>query len=467
MATKHKSPVKTAKKSPTKALSKPAPASTPSPQPLSGIPAGTPIFAEPRPTADPTKYTVPHASDTAAYNQMDALIKSSKFLPLPFPAVPGPAEPILKLSDALGPTGPATEAAIEKAGQIVFHCAGDTGATKGPKTENEVVDKLLADFTGEAPAATPQFFYNLGDIVYSFGEHKYYYDQFYDAFRDYPRPIFAIPGNHDGIVLPPPAGTGIASSSLAAFLANFCAPAFAHSTDAVGISRTTMIQPGVYFTLQAPLVRILGLYSNMLENPGVISTTPNPTTGKPTFPQLSDVQLTYLTAALTRIKQEKFAGAVLIAVHHPPYCFGTHSASLTMLKEIDACCSATGIWPHAILSGHSHNYQRYTRAIGNRQIPFMVIGNGGHGLTPINKGQTLRTPQSMPAFAQPEAKDSVSFESYDDKNYGYTRILVSTTQLRIEYHPASDGATTKTPDDAVTVDLATGTLTTYTPPAAS
>jgi hypothetical protein len=373
----------------------------------------------------------------------------------------------LKLSDALGPTGPATEAAIEKAGQIVFHCAGDTGATKGPKTENEVVDKLLADFTGEAPAATPQFFYNLGDIVYSFGEHKYYYDQFYDAFRDYPRPIFAIPGNHDGIVLPPPAGTGIASSSLAAFLANFCAPAFAHSPDAVGISRTTMIQPGVYFTLQAPLVRILGLYSNMLENPGVISTTPNPTTGKPTFPQLSDVQLTYLTAALTRIKQEKFAGAVLIAVHHPPYCFGTHSASLTMLKEIDACCSATGIWPHAILSGHSHNYQRYTRAIGNRQIPFMVIGNGGHGLTPINKGQTLRTPQSMPAFAQPEAKDSVSFESYDDKNYGYTRILVSTTQLRIEYHPASDGATTKTPDDAVTVDLATGTLTTYTPPAAS
>jgi hypothetical protein len=418
-------------------------------------------------TADPTKYTVPHASDTAAYNEMAALVKASKFLPLPFPAVPGVAEPILTLSAALGPAGPATEAAIQAAGQIVFHCAGDTGATAGPKTENEVVDKLLADFTGETPAATPQFFYNLGDIVYSFGEHKYYYDQFYDAYRDYPRPIFAIPGNHDGIVLPPPAGTGVASDSLAAYLANFCAPAFAHSPDAVGLSRTTMIQPGVYFTLQAPLVRILGLYSNMLENPGVISTTPNPTTGKPTFPQLSDVQLTYLTAALTRIKQEKFAGAVLIAMHHPPYCYGTHSGSLTMLKEIDACCTSAGVWPHAILSGHSHNYQRYTRALpvgsATRQIPFLVIGNGGHGLTPINSGQTIRTPAPAPAFAQPEAKDTVTFESYDDKDYGYARILVYTTQLRIEYHPASDGATTKTPDDAVTVDLATGTLTTYTP----
>jgi hypothetical protein len=474
MATKHKAPTKAAKNSATKAAKKitkakaptksPKPASTPSQQPPKGIPAGTPIFAEPRPTLDPTKYTVPHASDTAAYNEMAALIKASKFVPLPFPAVTGVAEPVLTLADALGPTGPTTVAAIQAANQIVFHCAGDTGATAGPKTENEVVDKLLADFTGETPAQLPQFFYNLGDIVYSFGEHKYYFDQFYDAYRDYPRPIFAIPGNHDGIVLPPPAGTGVASDSLAAFLSNFCAPAFAHSPDAVGISRTTMIQPSVYFTLEAPLVRILGIYSNMLENPGVISTTPNPTTGKPTFPQLTDVQLAYLTAALTRIKTEKFAGAVLIAVHHPPYCFGTHSASLTMLKEIDAICSSTGIWPHAILSGHSHNYQRYTRAIGSRQIPFMVVGNGGHGLSLINKGQTIRTPQAMPAFAQPEAKDTVTLESYDDKNYGYTRILVDATQLRIEYHPASDGATTKTPDDSVTVSLATGTLTTYTPP---
>jgi hypothetical protein len=444
------------------------PASTPSQQPAKGIPAGTPIFADPHPTADPTKYTTPHASDTTAYNEMDALIKASKFLPIAFPPVAGVTEPILTLSDALGSAGPATTAAIQAAGQIVFHSAGDTGATRGPKTENEVVDKLLSDFTNETPAAVPQFFYNLGDIVYSFGEHKYYYDQFYDAYRNYPRPIFAIPGNHDGIVLPPPAGTGNASDSLSAFLANFCAPAFAHSPDAVGISRTTMIQPGVYFTLEAPLVRILGLYSNMLENPGVISSTPNPTTGKPTFANLSDVQLDYLTAALTRIKTDKFTGAVLIAVHHPPYTYGKHTGSITMLKEIDAICDATGVWPHAVLSGHSHNYQRFTRTLPvgtkTRQIPYVVIGNGGHGLTKLSTGAALRTPQSMPIFAQPERNDTVAFESYDDTNYGYARILVDTTQLRIEYHPASDGAATKTPDDAITISLATGTIIPYVPP---
>jgi hypothetical protein len=445
-----------------------APASTVSQQPARGIPAasGKPIFAEPNPTPDPTKYKTPHASDAAAYSEMDALIKASKFLPIAFPAVAGVAEPVLNLATALGPSGPNTVAAIQEAGHIVFHAAGDTGATRGPKTENETVDKMLADFTGETPDAVPQFFYNLGDIVYSFGEHKYYYDQFYDAYRDYPAPIFAIPGNHDGIVLPPPAGTGNPADSLGAFLANFCAPGFAHSQDAVGISRTTMIQPGVYFTLEAPLVRILGIYSNMLENPGVISSTPDPTkAGSPAkFPNISDVQLDYLAAALTRVKQEKFAGALLIAVHHPPYSFGKHSGSPVMLKEIDAICTKVGVWPHAVLSGHAHNYQRFTRTLGARQIPYLVVGNGGHGLTKLTKGATLRTPQSMPVFAQPELNDTVTFESYDDASYGYTRILVNAQQLRIEYHPASDGTTTKTPDDSVTVDLASGTLVHYVPP---
>jgi hypothetical protein len=393
---------------------------------------------------------------------MDELISSNRFVPLPFPVVEGLSEPVLTLAAALGSSGNAAVAKIQSAGQIVFHTAGDTGATTGPKSENTVVDKLLADFSDEAPANVPQFFYNLGDIVYSFGEDKYYYDQFYDAYRDYPAPIFAIPGNHDGIVLPSPAGSGVPTDSLKSFRANFCTPTFTHSIDAVGLSRTTMIQPSVYFTLEAPLVRILGLYSNMLENPGIISSTPNPNKGgASSFPQLADAQLDYLTAALTRIKKENFTGAVIIAVHHPPYAFGTKSGSPVMLKEIDAICDSTGVWPHAVLSGHAHNYQRYTRTLGSRQIPYLVIGNGGHGLQKLNIPTTLRTPTSMPVFAQPERNDSVVLNSYDFTDYGYCRVTVDATQLHIEYHPASDGGTTKTPDDSVTVNLATGALTIF------
>jgi Calcineurin-like phosphoesterase len=319
----------------------------------------------------------------------------------------------------------------------------------------------------------PQFFYHLGDVVYSFGEHKYYYDQFYDAFRNYPAPIFAVPGNHDGLVVPvAPASTGgnptpgDPKQSLSAFYANFCANGFQHSSDAVGISRTTMIQPAVYFTLEVPpFLRILGLYSNMLENPGVISSTVDPRTNKPKFPSIPDAQLDYLEAALTRVKTDNFVGAVILAVHHPPYTFGKHVKSLVMLKEIDVICDKVGIWPHAVLSGHAHNYQRFTRTIGKRQIPYVVCGNGGHPpLQKLSVDTTLRTPIAMPGFTQPERNDAVSLDNYDFKSFGYLRVIVDAAQLRIEFHPEGDGVTTKTPDDFVTVLLADGTLVHYDPP---
>lgn len=116
------------------------------------------------------------------------------------------------------------------------------------------------------------------------------------------------------------------------------------------------------------------------------------------------------------------------------------------------------MWPHAILSGHAHNYQRFTRTRDGRQTPFLVAGNGGHAVRPLTqKGSpTLRAPSPQPSLST--AKDTVVFENYDDQDFGYLRILVNATQLRIEYHPAPDGAAAKTPDDSVTVDLATRQL---------
>jgi hypothetical protein len=39
------------------------------------------------------------------------------------------------------------------------------------------------------------------------------------------------------------------------------------------------------------------------------------------------------------------------------------------------------------------------------------------------------------------------------------RIIVNAQTMTIEFHPQSDGGTTKTPDDEVTIDLATRTVT--------
>ena len=100
-------------------------------------------------------------------------------------------------------------------------------------------------------------------MIYNFGEADDYYYEFYEPYAHYPAPIFAIPGNKDG-----DCRTGSNGKSLAAFVTNFCAKKKV-TVDAGGISRWPMIQPNVYWTLEAPFVTIIGLYSNV-PNAGVI-----------------------------------------------------------------------------------------------------------------------------------------------------------------------------------------------------
>ncbi|MGB8738859.1 MAG: hypothetical protein WCD52_00975, partial [Xanthobacteraceae bacterium] len=97
-----------------------------------------------------------------------------------------------------------------------------------------------------APRGLPE---PLGDVIYSFGEGEYYYDQFYEPYRNYMAPIVALAGNHDGMVAP-----GANASTLTAFLENFCSERFDVAPEAGGLSRTTQIQPGVFYTFEAPLL---------------------------------------------------------------------------------------------------------------------------------------------------------------------------------------------------------------------
>jgi hypothetical protein len=397
---------------------------------------GQPVFAQPTPSPDPTGF-VDTTSDEGDYSLNDPTLQE----PIPSPRG-GATEPILTLAQVLGDAGPAAVRAIEASGQIVFHAAGDTGSSKGPATQSLVADKMVADFDEADPADVPSFFFHLGDVVYNFGEGAYYYDQFYEPYRQYPAPIMAIAGNHDGVVYKTDP-----SPTLEAFLRNFCAETPAVSTDAGGLSRTAQIQPGVFYTFDAPFVRILGIYSNVLEDPGVISSQGNAAS------PVSDIQLDFLTAALSRAKSESYAGAVIIAVHHPPFTYGSvHSGSPLMSQDIDNCATTAGFWPHAVLSGHAHNYQRFTRINGATQIPYIIGGCGGHAVDKLQSGSNgaIRTPISV--------SSTLTFENYDDTDFGYLRIIVTAETLRIEYHPASDGAGAKTPDDVVTVDLATRTV---------
>ncbi len=325
----------------------------PIPQPV----FGQPVFNEGVASPDPTHLLIPHPSDSALYQKLGHTLQTNT---VSFPASRAAVGEVYPLATAYGARGPSTVQAIQHQGKIIFHAVGDTGASSGNGYSEEihVADQLTADVFQSKPADRPSFLFHLGDIVYNFSESKYYYDQFYEPFRNYPLPILAIPGNHDSFIIP---GTPPEEIPLTIFSHNFCAQQPEITMEAAGLHRTAMTQPGVYFTLDAPFVRVIGLFSNSLEDPGVLSSEG----GK--WPNVPDVQLDYLRAQLQRVRDEHYAGAVLIAVHHPPFSYtppgGTasaaaHGGSTAMLRQIDTICQAVGVYPHAFLSGHAHNYQR-------------------------------------------------------------------------------------------------------------
>jgi predicted phosphodiesterase len=326
---------------------------------------------------------------------------------------------------------------------------GDTGAAKVNRSqtaatalghEAAVADAMVSEIQNQG-ANGPAFFFHLGDVIYNFGEAQYYYDQFYEPFRAYDRPIFAIPGNHDGMIF----GQGSSAPqvpTLDAFLTNFCAAEPGPSPDAGGLIRSVMTQPGVYFTLDAPFVSIIGLYSNVLDGPGIISSQGG------RFPIVDD-QLDFLKSELTRLKPDRQAQkrAIILAVHHPPLSADAkHGGSTGILKDLDACCKAAGLWPDVLLSGHAHLYQRFTRNLPNgQQAPYIVAGSGGFAAT---------TPKHLPPA--PITVGDYTLEINPIVDFGYLTVETDARTITLTFKTADGGPVVVR--DSVSVNLKTGRI---------
>ena len=99
-----------------------------------------------------------------------------------------------------------------------------------------------------------------------------------------------------------------------------------------------------------------------------------------------------------------------------------------MSHSIDAICSAAGVVPDAFLSGHAHNYQRYTRRIGGKQVPYIVIGTGGI------------SPQPVPnAVGQPAGGSNDTTYDAAMESYGYLYVTASAKELKFEFWPENGG----------------------------
>jgi uncharacterized protein YukJ len=413
-----------------RATSSSAPAPRAAASPSKTNPSGTTndqgyVFADFDPNDSSGKYIPDNDADTYQTPFVQQLSKGQTRGPVPTPRV----YPRLDLAAVVG-ANPPGYAASSAGKSIAFDIVGDSGApTQQKLDEYEVkVTELMSSYAAQSP---PTFLYHVGDVVYFYGEENYYYSQFYEPFKAYPAPIFAIPGNHDGMTY------NATMTSLDSFQKAFCSPPPpGRWVGAGGILRSTLTQPGVYFTLDHPLVSIIGLYSNCGESLG----------------WLNDAQLMFLYQELVRLKALRAGGlpAVMLAIHHFPRWFpGEKDPTST---AIDATCKKAGFWPDAVICGHAHLYQRIVRQDTGQDIPYFVVGAGGYAITPGEEVGKTYVAQLMKNGTQLANK---MFES------GFARATLTSPShgdptLRFEYRsvkPKSNG-----PDDVCTINLRTNKL---------
>jgi hypothetical protein len=341
-------------------------------------------------------------------------------IPLPTPA-PDPKGLVLDLKELVDS---AEITAINKAKQIVFHTVGDTGGIRdGAAQQTLVAEAMEADFSGSS-AGHPAFFYHLGDVVYYNSEPDHYANQYFKPYQYYPAPIVAIPGNHDSSP-----STTDTPGDLSQFMKVFCdkkpRPLVAD------FDRTSMIQPYVYFTLEAPFVKIIGLYSNNGEGPGVLD------------PDGDKAQLEFLEAEFKRAAQARRSDprAVLVAVHHPLFSIGKdHGASPTMLGQVDKIMEKTSFIPDAFLSGHVHGFEFLVREYKGHEIPYIICGTGG-----FNDDAHVKESIRLPATFE----DDFSLAQFFDFQYGYMRMTIDSNYLTGEYVGVAKRTTNALPQTSV------------------
>jgi len=339
-----------------------------------------------------------------------ALKDMTRFEPIPHPAPQRLAVPFSVFD-------PAASDAAQKAEKLVFHCVGDVGGVHGTATQDAIAESMEDQLHKASKDEKPAFLYIVGDVVYFNGQQRLYKTEFYEPYQYYRALIFAIPGNHDGDTHVRKGDDPDTEPSLYGFFENFCDQTPRH----VSPYRMSMTQPYPFWTLEAPLVTIIGLYSNV--------------EGSLDARGRSDQQF-FLEDQLKSADPDK---KLILTVHHPPYSLDSaHGGCPDILNAIDRAVASSRRMPDVVLSGHVHNYQRFSRAVTDpktgkeRSIPYVIAGAGGYAddARSMHKLQKGLKDERLPY--QTRAK-GVKLEKFNQEEPGFLRVTVDKQKIKFEY----------------------------------
>ncbi len=291
---------------------------------------------------------------------------------------------------------------------MFFHMVGDTGSVRHSDFQATVAQTLTQQIAGHQDSS-PAFFFHLGDIVYNYGEANEYPVQFLKPYKNYPAPIFAIAGNHDGDINP---SASSPYQSLDAFMDVFCDTDSRPITYDTSVNRQSMIQPNVYWTLETPLARFIGLYPNVTKH-GMITNEQR----KWFVEELRD-------AAIRRDEQ-----AIIVCIHHAPYSADSnHGSSLAMIDFLEDAFAEASVIPDAVFSGHVHNYQRFHKTYPDgSMVPYIVAGAGGYAV--LHSIALRDNPLVMPLQT---VDNDVQLVNYCDDQFGFLKMGIVRTDVGLK-----------------------------------
>jgi acid phosphatase type 7 len=332
-----------------------------------------------------------------------------------FPLGPGQPPYHLALDSVLSSTDAAR---ISETDKLVFQVTGNTGGVKNPAPQQLVAEAMARAFATNSPRDRPAFLYLLGNIVYYNGLTSEYYPQFYQPYSNYPAPIFAIPGNHDGDPLTFPDGPQPFEPSLLAYRRNFCAAAPTITPEAGDSTRKAMTEPNSFWTLTTKFATIIGLYTNV-----------------PIGGALKDDQINWLVSELKSAPDDR---ALIIAMHHSLYSVDAHHSGSPFLAEVfqDAFNQARRV-PNLVFSAHGNLYQHFEVSVASgRKVPFLVIGTGGYW--------------HLTRLAKVKAGDwddghKVQFVAGVDDRHGFMTLEVTKTTIKGQFTAVSQKKGVPTP----------------------
>ncbi|MFC0039980.1 metallophosphoesterase [Actinomadura rayongensis] len=295
--------------------------------------------------------------------------------------------------------------------EFSFVLMGDTG--EGDRSQYAVVPAL------ERIGAGTDFLVIASDVIYPTGDSADYPEKFFRPYCGYPGPIYAVPGNHDwydglrGFVrvfcdLRDEPGGGHARPAFGGPLAGAARllwRAAGETDEGVldaardayrGSSAQRSVQPGPYWAIDTPHLRIVGIDTgidgSLDRDQGAwlrgVSAGPKPkllVTGKP---------------------------LVVDDRHRPGPIEGGGTVDAIVR---DPACNYV-----AAIGGDIHNYQRYPVKVGDRTIQYVVAGGGGAFMHATHVIRRTRTVAEDDFRCYPLRGDSLSRYS---KLYGqWTRM---------------------------------------------